>query len=225
MEIKGAIFDMDGTLVDSLMFWDVLWSDIGREYLGDGDFRPTEEADKTVRTMIFTDAMAYIRRLYRIEEDDDAFFAFAERKLETFYRSEVRMKAGARELLGYLRRAGVRMCLASASDRKYIEIAIDAFGLSDYFDAVLSCVDIGKGKSEPDIYRMALEALRCAPSEAAVFEDSFVALETAKGIGCRTVGIFDRYNFGQDRLSAASDIYVGEGESLEGLIGRVKCGT
>ncbi|MBR2432498.1 MAG: bifunctional hydroxymethylpyrimidine kinase/phosphomethylpyrimidine kinase, partial [Clostridia bacterium] len=60
MKIDGAIFDMDGTLVDSLIVWDFMWSEMGRMYLGDESFRPSREADKAVRTMILSDAMEYI---------------------------------------------------------------------------------------------------------------------------------------------------------------------
>ena len=64
----------------------------------------------------------------------------------------------------------------------------------------------------------ALELLGVARDEACVFEDSYVALETAKGAGLQTVGIFDKYSFGQDRLRSAADIYLDESQTLEHVI-------
>ena len=113
------------------------------------------------------------------------------------------------------------MCVASATDKKYLPIALEACGLTDYFETVLSCSDVGAGKDKPDIYFKAMEALGTSPADTCIFEDSFVALETGKRIGCQTVGIFDKNNYGQDRLRAASDIYLSEGMGFDALIERV----
>jgi len=218
MRIKGAIFDMDGTLVDSLFFWGVFWRDLGEKFLGKQNYAPPEALDLKVRTMIFTDAMAYVRDALDIKASAEEVVAFAAENLTDFYRYKVKAKAGAYALLEHLKKTGVRMCVASATDKKYLPIALEACGLSSYFDTVLSCADLGVGKDQPDVYLLALEKLGVEAKDAAVFEDSFVALETAKGIGCHTVGIFDENNFGQDRLSAASDVYIAKGQTLDTVI-------
>ena len=218
MTIKGAIFDMDGTLVDSLFFWGVFWRDLGERFLGKENYTPPEALDLSVRTMIFTDAMAYVRDALEIKASAEEVVAFAAQNLTDFYRYKVKAKAGAHALLEHLKSAGVRMCVASATDKKYLPIALDACGLSAYFDTVLSCAELGVGKDKPDIYLAALSALGTLPEETFIFEDSFVALETAKGIGCHTVGIFDENNFGQDRLRAASDVYLGKGQPLDAFL-------
>ena len=222
MKIKGAIFDMDGTLVDSLMFWDWLWEQIGEKYMGDKSFRPCEKVNKAVRTMIYTDAMEYFRTSYNIPETKEDFFAFANGGTKDFYVNQVKTKVGAVELLEGLRSKGIKICLASATQMSEIKIALTSLDIEKYFDGVLSCADIGVGKDRPDIYLMAKDLLGADESELCVFEDSFVALETAKKAGFQTVGIYDKYNFGQDRLKAASDIYVGEGESLAVLIDSIE---
>lgn len=218
MKIQGAIFDMDGTLIDSLSFWDHLWQRIGERYLGDPAFRPREEDDKRIRTMIYREGIAHIWETYRIPVSFDEFLSFAEAGLTEFYRSVARPKEGALALLEGLRERGIPMCLASATARSEVVAALKHHGMLGYFSAVISCADLGAGKDRPDIYLEALRLLGLAPGDACVFEDSYVALETAKGIGLRTVGIFDRYNFGQDRLRAAAEIYLGEGGSLASLL-------
>ena len=222
MKLQGAIFDMDGTLVDSLMFWDDLWEQIGRTYWNNPSFRPDGELDKKVRTMIYSDAMVYFKEVYKLPGSTEDFVRFAESGVEDFYRYRVKTKPGAIELLDALQEKGIRMCLASATAMREIRVALESMDLAKYFDAVLSCADIGVGKDRPDIYEMSLKALRLPAERVCVFEDSYVALETAAGLGCRTVGIFDRYNFGQDRLRAASEIYVEEGQSLSVLIGQIE---
>ena len=214
MKIKGAIFDMDGTIVDSLMFWNYLWRRIGEKYMNDPEFKPSEDIDKELRTMVFVDGMAYFRERYGILEDGDEFFDFACSGIDDFYKNVVKVKKGAVELLQYLKNNGIRLCLASGTEMKTVLVALEHHNLKQYFDFVMSCADIGVGKDKPDIYINAMNALGFEKEEICVFEDSFVALETAKGVGFKTVGIFDKYNFEQGRLRKASDIYVGEGQSL-----------
>lgn len=218
MKIKGAIFDMDGTLVDSLFFWPHFWRLLGKTYMNKENFTPDEEVDKNIRTMIYVDAMKYIKEYYRIDADDEEFMTFGTNGLANFYKHEAAVKDGAVALLEYLKRQNARICLASATDIKYVRIALTHFDLMKYFDCVISCSEIGVGKDRPDIYMLAAQKLNLAPSELCVFEDSFVALETAKQAGFLTVGIFDQYAFAQDRLRTASDFYLGEGQGLDALI-------
>ncbi|MBQ8345929.1 MAG: HAD family phosphatase [Clostridia bacterium] len=217
MKIKGAIFDMDGTLVDSMMFWEILWKKVGLQYRNDPSFRPPIEVEKATRTMIYREGMAYVNRVCGLTAEDAEFVAFAEAGVTDFYRTVAHPKEGAIALLQALRAKGISVYLASATAMSEIRLALDCYGMTDLFDGILSCVDIGVGKDRPDIYRLAMDQMGMSAEEVCVFEDSFVAMETAKKIGCHTVGIFDPYNLGQDRLRAASEVYVEEGQRLDGL--------
>ena len=220
-KMKAAIFDMDGTLVDSLGFWGIIWSDIGHDHLGIENFVPDEQLDKQVRTMIFTDAMLLVRDTYKINCTDEEFTSYATRKLGDFYRETVAVKDGCVEFLDYLKSSGIKMCLASATDMKYVNIALDCLDLRKYFDAVMSCSEIGIGKDKPDIYLKALSSLGTLPEETYIFEDSFVALETAKKIGLYTVGVYDKYSFDQERLKRSSKIYLGSDTDMRALIEKI----
>ena len=221
MKIKGAIFDMDGTLVDSLMFWDHLWRQIGLRYMGNEQFKPDQEIDKKVRTMIYTDAMAYFKDYYKLPGETDEFIRFASDGVTDFYKQVAKIKPGAIALLEYLKSQNIKLCLASATAMEWIRVSLQSCGLSAYFDTVLSCADMGVGKDRPDIYLKAMRLLGLPAGEICVFEDSFVALETAKRAGFQTVGVFDRYNFGQERLKAAADLYLNERQTLDALIATI----
>lgn len=225
MKIKGAIFDMDGTLIDSLSFWDSFWRDMGERYFDDPSYRmDAEHFDTHVRTMIFSQAISYIHGYLKVPCSAEEFDRFAAEYVERFYRTVVTAKAGARELLAALRERGVRVCLASATDRRYLGIALDSCGLASFFvpEAIFSCSDIGVGKERPDIYLAALKTLGTSPDETFVFEDSALALETAKNIGLVTVGVYDSHNIPtQQRLSAASDIYLGEDMALNDVMKKI----
>ena len=208
MMIKGAIFDMDGTLIDSLMFWDQYWEKLGLTFLGKSGFRPCDEIDKNIRTMTLSDAMVYANSACRLHLDDAVLVRFAEDSLADFYKNQAKPKAGVIELLEYLTKQNVKMCIASATAPKYVQLAVEYCGLSKYLQTIVSCVDVGKGKEHPDVYLKALEILGTSVEDTWVFEDSFVALETAKSLGLHTVGVYDPHSYGQDRLRAASRIYI-----------------
>ena len=218
MNIKGAIFDMDGTLVNSLWCWYELWEWCGKRYLGVDGYRPDEAIDKAVRTMVLSDAMDYIHEKCGFGKDGNELLARFQAILPELYATRIDLKPGVREFLDYCKSNGVKMCLASATDPEYVEIAMHRHGLHPYFESVLSCAVIGKGKEFPDIYEAALESLGTKREETWVFEDSYVALETAVSIGMPTVGIYDEFNLGQDRLEKAATYYVAKGETLMKLV-------
>lgn len=218
IKIKGAIFDMDGTLIDSLIFWEYYWRELGKTFKGDPNFLPTEEDDRAVRTMITLDASKFIKERYNFSQSVEELYAFVNDLIKHFYRDIVKEKLGATELLEYLKEKNIKICLATATDMENVKIAIKACNLEKYFCSVLSCADIGKGKDKPDIYIKAMQELNLSSDEVCIFEDSFVAIETAKNLGVKTVGIFDKNNYGQDRLKNSSDYYLEEGKSLSELI-------
>ncbi len=221
MKIKGAIFDMDGTLIDSLMFWEFFWEDFGNKYLQKEGFKPTKELDSRVKSMIFSSSLLYIRDSFKLPLSDSEFIEYASELVRYFYTKRTKVKDGVFELLKNMKQNGISLCLASATDLRYIKIAVDELGLKKYFDHIISCADIGVGKEKPDIFIKGASLLGLEANDICVFEDSFIALETAKNAGFKTVGVRDEHNVYQDRVKAASDIYIGEGESLALLVGKI----
>ena len=218
MNIKGAIFDMDGTLIDSLMFWDLLWQRMGKKYLGDENFRPDPITEKAVRTATLIDAMTIVHKNCGVGRSGEEVWKFTYDMLNNFYQNEVKAKEGVFEFLDHLQKNGVRMCIASATAPEHIKVVMKSSGLDKYFDKIISCNDVGKGKEHPDVFIAAHEYLGTPKEDTWIFEDSIVALETAARAGFNTVGVYDKYSFGLDRVPLVSTVYVGEGETLRKLI-------
>lgn len=218
MKIKAAIFDMDGTLVDSLCVWEVLWSSFGERFLGDKSFAPSAEDDKRVRTLTLSDAMNLIHDNYNIGESGAALLSFANEIMLDFYANKATLKEGVKEFLEHLFKSRVPMCIASATATELLSVAMESLDLHKYFPTIFSCGAIGKGKDHPDVFLQAAEYLGADIGETWVFEDSLVAIETAVNAGFKTVGIYDRFNFGQDRIKQLANEYIADGETLLKLI-------
>ena len=217
-DIKGVIFDMDGTLIDSLMLWDILWKRLGEKFLQDESFRPSEDVDKAVRTMTLKDAMEHLHCIYSIGSCGEELLETANEIIENFYSNEVQVKKGVMEFLEFCYENGIKMCIASATDIHLIQIAMEHCRLEKYFPKIFSCAEIGKGKEEPDIYFKAMEYLGTQVHETCILEDSHIAIRTASRIGTKTVGIYDRFNYGQEEMQKIADVYIGEGETLQKLL-------
>ena len=218
MNIKAAIFDMDGTLVNSLMLWDVLWSTFGDKYLNDRSFSPSVEDDKKVRTLTLKDAMLLIHNNYKLGESGEELLSLANSIMIDFNANRVELKDGVRAFLEHCKNNGVKMCIASATAPELIEVALKHCDIEKYFLKVFSCGTIGKGKDKPDVFLQAAEFLGAEIKDTWVFEDSLTAIETAAKIGMPTVGIYDKFNYGQDKIKEIATEYINSKETLLKLI-------
>lgn len=218
MQIKAAIFDMDGTLIDSLIFWEYLWKVLGTKYRDDPSFAPSAQVEKAIRTITMEEAMALLHETYGLGESAQALAREAGHHIREFYENRVELKPGVKAFLEHLQAQGVPMCIASATVPELIELAARHCGIHHYFQGFYSCADLGKGKEHPDIYLYAMAQLGTAPEDTWVFEDSLVALETAAALGMPTVAIYDANNFGHEQMARIARHYIGPGQTLEQLI-------
>jgi len=219
MKITGIIFDMDGTLADSLGAWDVLYECLGEKYRGDKSFRPSGEVDTAMRTLTLAGAMELLHNECHMGESGTELLVEAERICLEFYEKRVEMKAGVLDFLEFCRQRGIRICVASATARHLLEVLVERYELTRYFDKIFSCGDIGRGKEHPDIFLQAHAYLGTPKESTWLVEDSLVALKTAKAAGFHTVGIWDKYNPHQADIKATVNAYIGEGETLMRLVG------
>ena len=202
--LKGAIFDFDGTLVDSMFIWDT----IGEDYLRTLGKEPHEDLKETFMTLTLEEAAEYYRTHYGVTLSVKEIVDGVNTMVEGIYRTRVALKQGVADFLAQLKDNGTRMCIATVTDRYLVEETLDRLGLLQYFSEIFTCAEVGYGKDKPIIYRKALEHLDTAKNETYVFEDSLFALKTAKADGFTTVGVYDRHENRQDNLKNLADYYI-----------------
>ena len=185
--ITGAIFDVDGTLLDSMSVWDT----IGEDYLRGIGYIPRENLNETFQSMSLLQAARYYRSEYGVRLSEREIMDGVNGLLERFYRDEALLKPGAEGFLRELSARGVRLCVATATERPLVEAALTRGGVLGYFDGILTCTDVGSGKDKPLIYRRALQCVGGNRPSAVVFEDALHAARTARADGFPVAAVYD----------------------------------
>ena len=188
MKITGAIFDLDGTLIDSMSIWD----DIAYNFLVSQGVTPKPDLREKVATMYLNESAKYLVDEYSLDCTPQDFKDYTERIIEDFYVRTVPPKRDAVEFLCKLKKSGVKMCIATATERKLAVPALEHNGMLGFFDGVFSCAEIGLSKQSPEIFDRALEFLGTPKEETFVFEDSYHAVATASKAGYNVIAISDK---------------------------------
>lgn len=185
MDKKYAIFDMDGTLIDSMVFW----KNLATEYLtSKGILQIPTDILEQIKPMTMSESAALFRREFGLTGDVEAQM---NEMMEDHYRNDIPLKPGVWEYLENLHRQGVRMCVASATAEHLMESCLTRLGVRQYFEFLLSCETVGAGKRSPLVYQEAARRLGAVPGQIAVYEDALYAVQTAKAAGFHVVGVYD----------------------------------
>lgn len=203
--IRGAIFDLDGVLLDSMG----IWNDLGARYLRGQGITPEPGLNAILFAMSMEQGAAYLKAHYPLPQSEAEIGDGIARMLADYYFYEVPAKPGAAALLAFLAERNIPMAAATSSPRTHVTQALRRLGLLPYLKEIFTTGEVGVSKHQPDIYHLAAEQLGTRPAETLVFEDSLYALKTAAGAGYRTVGVFDASGeVDQAGLSAAADAYL-----------------
>ena len=185
--IKGMIFDADGTLLDSMPIWD----DLGARYLKELHIEAEPGLSEILFCMSLEESAAYMKRTYGLSQTEEEIRRGVLAKLEDFYVNEVQAKPGVDEFLRTLHERQVPMMIATSSSRHHIEESMRRLCFLDYFAGIITCEEVGAGKSRPDIYLKCAEAMGLDPEEVCVVEDVIHAVRTANAAGFPTAGVYD----------------------------------
>lgn len=201
---RYAIFDMDGTILDSMP----VWRSLGKNFLLANNVTPPEDLRKIIAPLTLPATAEYFQTLGikgGVEEIVEALNGYMRAQYET----TIAPRACVEDYIKALHNRGVRCCVATATDERLAKICLERLNLLHYFEFIVSCETIGIGKTQPDVYFLAAQRLGAEPHEIAVLEDAPYAAETAKQAGFYVIGIHDpSAERHQARLKETIDEYI-----------------
>ncbi len=204
MKYPYAIFDMDGTLLDSMAYW----RNLGADYLKMQGIAVPEDLNERTRPMTLEESAAYFREELgvtgTVPEIVDRIYSL----IVDNYRYRIQAKPGVAEFLAKMKEQGVKMCIVTATFDYVAMPALDRLGLTPYFEFVMDCREYG-GKTRPDVYDAAAAKLGGDRTNTMVFEDAAYAVKTVHEAGYYVVAVEDECRKDwEEKLRAMADDYV-----------------
>lgn len=185
--INAVIFDLDGTLIDSMWIWDK----IDEDYLKEKGFDIPHNLRVDIAHLSFDETAIYFKTRFSL---NDSLDQIKNRWLDMaigHYSNTIPLKPGAKEFLHKLKSKGIQVAIATSNTHCLIEPVLKNNGIYDYFHSITTTSEAGKGKEYPDVYLLAAKKLSVNPENCLVFEDILPAVLAAKAAGMRVIGVQD----------------------------------
>lgn len=188
--MKGYLFDLDGTLIDS----NRMWRSLTTNFLNTHKINFTEEIAQELTTMSIYKSAGYLRHTLKVNLTEEEIISELEKEIVKGYTNEVELKDGALEYLSYLKDKDIPMGLATATNDRFVDLIMERFDIEKYFDFIATVDNIGILKNNPKFYVEAAKKFPLPPSEVAIFDDAPYAIEAAVKAGLIVYAVYDEVN-------------------------------
>lgn len=203
--LKYAIFDLDGTILDSMP----IWVHLGETVLKSMGIIPDDELNKRFKTMTLQQSSQYLTQIFDLPVTAEELMKIFQNTVKSGYENTAPLKPYVREFLDLLKEYNIPMCVATASERSLTEAALKRTGALPYFDFVITCSDIGKTKETPDIYIEAMNRMGGTVEDTVIFEDAYFSIISAKKGNFPVVAVYDDCaKNDQEEIQKLSDHYI-----------------
>lgn len=207
----AVIFDLDGTLVDSM--W--MWRQIDIEFLGERGIALPEDLQQKIEGMSFRETAVYMQERFQLKETVEELMDIWNKMAFEKYKNEVPLKRGIQKFLEHLKACQIKMGIATSNSPLLVETVLKAQGIFEYFDSIHTANEVEKGKPAPDIYLLVARDLGVEPEKCLIFEDIVQGIMAGKNAGMTTCAIYDDYSKDDDENKrATADYYIEDYEQI-----------
>lgn len=192
--MQAVIFDLDGTLIDSM--W--MWKQIDIDYLARHGHPLPEDLQDCIEGMSFSETAVYFKERFGLKDSLDIIKDDWNRMAYDIYVNEVPLKQGVLEFLQYLKKQGIRTGIATSNSKELLMAVLESLGIAEYFDELHTSCEVEKGKPAPDIYLLVAEKLGVKPENCLVFEDIMQGILAGKAAGMKVCAVKDEFSTKQE---------------------------
>ena len=204
-KIEAVIFDLDGSLVDSM--W--MWRDIDIEYLGRFGIPLPEDLQSKIEGMSLGETAVYFKEHFQISDSVEQMKADWNDMARAKYQNEVYFKPNAQLFLEACVKKGIKLGIATSNSRELVDTVGESLHFQRYFSCIMTGCDVQRGKPFPDIYLAAAEQLQVKPENCLVFEDIIPGIRAGKSAGMQVCAVEDAYSVQQrDAKKEQADFYI-----------------
>jgi HAD superfamily hydrolase (TIGR01509 family) len=202
---KAIIFDLDGTLIDSM--W--IWKQIDIDFLKKRHIDFPEDLQKEIEGMSFTETAHYFKNRFKIEESIEAIQEEWHHMAVEFYASRIPLKEDVQHLMAYATANNIVMGIGTSNSKALLETVLEAHQIESHFKTVRTSCEVASGKPSPDIFLKVAEDLNVLPEECLVFEDTYAGVKAGKNAGMTVVAIYDEVSAtSSEEIKNIADLYV-----------------
>ncbi|WP_341465048.1 HAD family phosphatase [Clostridium acetireducens] len=203
--INAAIFDLDGTLIDSL--W--IWNEIDKQYLKNHNINMPKNLMKNIENLSFDESAQYFKKNFNIKDDICTIKNDWNTMALNYYSNKIKLKPGAKEFLILLKSKGIKLGLSTSNFSNLSNAVLKSNNIYNLFDAITTADEISKNKNSPDIYLLTAKKLKENPKNCIVFEDILSGIISAKSAGMKVVAVHDIFSEShKNSIMKVADKYI-----------------
>lgn len=203
--VSGVIFDLDGTLVDSM--W--MWHDIDKEFLNQYNIELPDDLQGKIEGMSFDETANYFKERFQLKESIKEIQDIWNNMAWNKYATQVPLKEGVIDFLDHLKDNSIPCGIASSNSKELINLIVEKYNISSYFKTIRNSNEVPKGKPSPDIYLLVAKELEVAPGNCLVFEDVLQGVLGGKNANMKVCNVYDEHSLrDKDKLRRLADYHI-----------------
>lgn len=204
-ELKAVIFDLDGTIVDSM--W--IWKQIDIDYLTKRGIQLPDDLQREIEGMSFTETAIYFKKRFNLKETIDEIKSEWSSMAYDYYKNRVQLKDGVKQFIEYMKFQDKKLGIGTSNAKELAVEVLKAHNILHYFDTLRTSCEVKKGKPNPDVFLKVAEDLKVKPENCLVFEDTYAGVLAAKRAGMRVFAVADELSFPYKKeISKLADKYI-----------------